>query len=131
MQHPFSISFGREDVRITTRYQPDSATSAIFATLHESGHALYEQGVAEALSRTPLAQGTSSGIHESQSRLFENQVGRSLGYWQKHFATLQAHFPAQLGNVSVTQFHRAINKVQPSLIRVEADDLQHAHHPAF
>lgn len=128
VQHPFSTSFGRDDVRITTRYQPDFATSAIFATLHETGHALYEQGIAEALSRTPLAQGTSSGIHESQSRLFENQVGRSLGYWQKHFATLQAHFPGQLGHVSVAQFHRAINKVQPSLIRVEADELTYNMH---
>jgi len=128
VQHPFSTSFGIDDVRITTRYQPDFATSAIFATLHESGHALYEQGIAPALARTPLAQGTSSGIHESQSRLFENQVGRSLGYWQKHYATLQAHFPAQLGQVSLTQFHCAINKVQPSLIRVEADELTYNMH---
>lgn len=128
VQHPFSTSFGRDDVRITTRYQPDFATSAIFATLHETGHAIYEQGIAEALSRTPIAQGTSSGIHESQSRLFENQVGRSLGYWQAHFASLQSHFPDQLGHVCVNQFHRAINKVQPSLIRVEADELTYNMH---
>ncbi|MCB1666117.1 MAG: carboxypeptidase M32 [Pseudomonadales bacterium] len=128
VHHPFSTSFGRNDVRITTRFAPEYAVSSLFATLHESGHAMYEQGIAEALDGTPIGKGTSSGIHESQSRLFENQVGRSLGYWQAHFEVLQRHFPEQLKGVSVEQFYRAINKVQPSLIRVEADELTYNMH---
>ena len=128
VHHPFSTSFGRNDVRITTRFAPGFAVSSIFAVLHEAGHAMYEQGVAEDLDRTPLGRGTSSGIHESQSRLIENQVGRSLGYWQVHFSELTRHFPKQLAGVSVEQFYRAINKVQPSLIRVEADELTYNMH---
>ena len=128
VHHPFSTSFGRNDVRITTRFAPEFAVSSIFAVLHEAGHAMYEQGVAEDLDRTPLGRGTSSGIHESQSRLIENQVGRSLGYWQVHFPELTRHFPKQLAGASVEQFYRAINKVQPSLIRVEADELTYNMH---
>lgn len=128
VHHPFSTSFGRDDVRITTRFAPEYAVSSLFATLHEAGHAMYEQGIAEALDGTPVGKGTSSGIHESQSRLFENQVGRSLGYWQAHFEELRGHFPTQLQGVSVEQFYRAINKVQPSLIRVEADELTYNMH---
>ena len=128
VEHPFSTSFGRNDVRITTRFNPEFATSSLFATLHEAGHALYEKGVGEELDRTPLAQGTSSGIHESQSRLFENQVGRSRGYWDAHFAQLQAHFPQQMGMLDAERFYRAINKVQPSFIRVEADELTYNMH---
>lgn len=128
VHHPFSTSFGRNDVRITTRFAPEYAVSSIFAVLHESGHAMYEQGIAEELDRTPLGRGTSSGIHESQSRLIENQVGRSLGYWQVHFSELERHFPKQLSGVTVEQFYRAINKVQPSLIRVEADELTYNMH---
>lgn len=126
--HPFSTSFGRNDVRITTRFAPEYAVSSIFAVLHESGHAMYEQGIAEELDRTPLGQGTSMGIHESQSRLFENQVGRSRGYWQVHFPELVRNFPKQLSGVTVEQFYRAINKVQPSFIRVEADELTYNLH---
>lgn len=128
VHHPFSTSFGRNDVRITTRFAPEFAVSSIFAVLHESGHAMYEQGIAEDLDRTPLGRGTSSGIHESQSRLIENQVGRSLGYWQVHFPELTRHFPKQLNGVTVEQFYRAINKVQPSFIRVEADELTYNMH---
>lgn len=128
VQHPFSTSFGRDDVRITTRFAPEFAVSSIFAVLHESGHAMYEQGIAEDLDRSPLGRGTSSGIHESQSRLIENQVGRSLGYWQAHFPELARHFPKQLSGVDAQQFYRAINKVQPSLIRVEADELTYNMH---
>jgi carboxypeptidase Taq len=128
VHHPFSTSFGRNDVRITTRFAPEFAVSSIFAVLHESGHAMYEQGIAEDLDRTPLGHGTSSGIHESQSRLIENQVGRSLGYWQVHFPELVRHFPKQLTGVTAEQFYRAINKVEPSFIRVEADELTYNMH---
>ncbi len=128
VHHPFSTSFGRNDVRITTRFAPEFAMSSLFATLHEAGHAMYEQGVAEELDGTPLGKGTSSGIHESQSRLFENQVGRSRGFWMQHFDALQHFFPAQLANVTAENFYRAINKVKPSLIRVEADELTYNMH---
>ena len=128
VHHPFSTSFGRDDVRITTRYSPEYAMSSLFGTMHEAGHAMYEQGIAQELDRSPLGQGASLGIHESQSRLFENQVGRSLGYWQAHFGKLQTFFPEQLSGVKVEDFYRAINKVQPSLIRVEADELTYNMH---
>lgn len=126
--HPFATSFSRDDARITTRYYPDFLNPFLFGTLHESGHAMYEQGTGPELARTPLARGTSAGIHESQSRLFENLVGRSRGYWQRHFAHLQAAFPEALGEVDTEQFYRAINKVQPSFIRVEADELTYNMH---
>jgi carboxypeptidase Taq len=126
--HPFATSFSRDDVRITTRWYPKFINPSVFGTLHESGHAIYEQGTGSDLARTPLARGTSSGIHESQSRMMENIVGRSLHYWNTHFSRLQAEFPAPLGNVSVNQFYRAVNKVQPSYIRVEADELTYNLH---
>ncbi len=126
--HPFSTSFSRDDARITTRWNPAFINAALFATLHEAGHAMYEQGTAPDLARTPLARGTSSGIHESQSRMIENVVGRSRGFWQAHFGELQAAFPAQLGGVNAEQFYRAVNKSQPSYIRVEADELTYNFH---
>ena len=126
--HPFATSFSRDDVRITTRWYPDFLSPSLFGTLHESGHAIYEQGTHPDLARTPLARGTSSGIHESQSRMVENVVGRSRGFWQTHFPVLQRQFRAQLGERSVDDFYRAINKVQSSLIRVEADELTYNLH---
>lgn len=126
--HPFAVSFSRDDARITTRWNPGFLNPALFGTLHEAGHAMYEQGTGADLARTPLARGTSSGIHESQSRMIENNVGRSLGFWQAHFPKLQSLFPEQLGNSSADAFYRAINKVQPSYIRVEADELTYAFH---
>lgn len=126
--HPFCTNFGRDDVRITTRFYPDFLNAAMFGTMHESGHAMYEQGVDPALSRTPLAHGASSGVHESQSRLWENLVGRSRGFWQANYERLQTTFPEQLGAVALEDFYRAINKVQPSLIRVEADELTYNLH---
>lgn len=128
VHHPFSTSFGRDDVRITTRYSPDHAMSALFGTMHEAGHAMYEQGIAPDLDRSPLGEGASLGIHESQSRLFENQIGRSRAYWQAHLPKLQAMFPKQLADVRLETFYRAVNKVQPSLIRVEADELTYNMH---
>ncbi len=135
--HPFEISFTRQDVRITTRYQEHFLPGALFGTLHEAGHALYEQGVAPELSRTVLASdltglyavgGASFGTHESQSRLWENRVGRSRAFWTLHFPRLQATFPDQLGDVTAAEFHRAVNRVRPSLIRVEADELTYDLH---
>lgn len=126
--HPFAISFSRDDARITTRWYPHFLSPSLFGGLHESGHALYEQGTHPDLARTPLARGTSLGIHESQSRTFENLVGRNRGFWQAHYPQLQAIFPEQLGGYTAEQFYRAINKVQPSLIRVEADELTYNFH---
>lgn len=126
--HPFASSFSRWDARITTRWYPGFLNPSLFGTLHESGHAIYEQGTHPDLARTPLARGTSSGIHESQSRMMENIVGRSWGFWRAHFPALQDHFPEQLRNVTTRQFYRAVNKVKPSFIRVEADELTYNLH---
>lgn len=126
--HPFATSFSRDDVRITTRWYPDDLRPALFGTLHESGHAIYEQNTGPELARTPLASGTSAGIHESQSRMIENLVGRSWPFWRAHFPDLRRHFPAQLAGCDAEQFYRAVNKVQPSLIRVEADELTYNLH---
>lgn len=126
--HPFAASFSRDDARITTRWYPDFLNPSLFGTLHECGHAIYEQGTHPDLARTPLARGTSMGIHESQSRMFENLIGRSRAFWQVHYPTLQAHFPEQLSSTSTEDFYCAINKVQPSFIRVEADELTYILH---
>ncbi|HEY1408074.1 MAG TPA: carboxypeptidase M32, partial [Promineifilum sp.] len=107
---------------------PDFLNPSLFGTLHECGHAMYEQGTHADLARTPLARGTSLGLHESQSRMMENIVGRSRGFWQAHFPTLQQYFPEALGESSAEDFYRAINKTQPSLIRVEADELTYNFH---
>ena len=120
--HPFSTSFAIDDVRITTRFKENYLSTGLFATLHEAGHAMYEQGIDPDLARTPLAEGASLGIHESQSRLWENLVGRSLPFWRHFYPELQETFPEQLGNVSLQAFYQAVNKVQPSVIRVEADE---------
>ena len=126
--HPFSTNLSLNDVRITTRYFQDHISPSIFATLHEAGHAVYLQNIQANLARTPLAKESSAGIDESQSRLFENLIGRSLGFWRAHFPRLKDLFPGQLGSVSPQQFHRAVNKVQPSFIRVEADELTYNLH---
>ncbi len=126
--HPFATSFGRDDCRITTRWYPNYINASVFGTLHECGHAMYEQGTDPRFERTPLARGASSGIHESQSRMIENIVGRSIGFWNAHYQRLAGTFPAALGEVTVTEFHRAINAVKPSLIRVEADELTYNLH---
>ncbi|HMK08286.1 MAG TPA: carboxypeptidase M32 [Anaerolineales bacterium] len=126
--HPFTTSFGLGDVRITTRLYPRLLSSSIFSTMHETGHALYEQGSPPELDRTPLLGGSSLAIHESQSRLWENMVGRSLPFWKGFYPRLQGLFPAGLGQVDLETFHRAINKVEPSLIRVEADEATYNLH---
>jgi carboxypeptidase Taq len=126
--HPFCTSFSPTDVRITTRVNRTFLPMALFGTMHESGHGMYEQGVNPALDRTPLCRGASPGVHESQSRLWENLVGRSRPFWEHWFPKLQATFPEQLRGVEVDTFHRAVNKVTPSLIRVEADEVTYNLH---
>jgi carboxypeptidase Taq len=126
--HPFTINFSINDVRITTRVSSDTFPSALFSTLHEGGHALYEQNSAPSLEGSFLAGGTSLGVHESQSRLYENVLGRSREFWQFYYPQLQEFFPAQLKEVSLDEFYRAINKVEPSLIRVEADEVTYNLH---
>ncbi len=135
--HPFEISFTRNDVRITTRYYPNFLPASLFGTMHEAGHGLYEQGIDPAYTRTTLATdlvglyavgGVSFGAHESQSRLWENHIGRSRRFWDLHYGMLQETFPEALGDVDVAAFHRAINKVRPGFIRVEADELTYDFH---
>lgn len=126
--HPFMTRFSIDDVRITTRFKEDDLTEGLFSTLHEAGHALYEQGVGRALERTPLARGASSGTHESQSRLWENQVGRSRGFWQHYYPDLQDAFPSELSQVDLPDFYRAINAVERSLIRTDADEVTYNLH---
>jgi carboxypeptidase Taq len=126
--HPFMIKLGRGDVRITTRFRPDDLSDGLFSTLHEAGHAMYEQGIDDALDGTPLYTGTTSGVHESQSRLWENLVGRSLPFWRRWYAPLQAAFPGVLDAVDIDTFYRAINKVAPSLIRTDADEVTYNLH---
>ncbi len=126
--HPFTTSFSIGDVRITTRFNEYDLNEGLFSTLHECGHAVYEQGIDPALEGTPLASGTSAGIHESQSRLWENLVGRGRDFWQYCYPPLQAVFPDQLGDVSEEDFYRAINKVERSLIRTDADEVTYNLH---
>ncbi len=120
--HPFETSFSRDDVRITTRFNHDWLNPALFGTMHEAGHAMYEQGSAPELDGTMLGGGTSLGVHESQSRMWENIVGRSKPFWNWALPQLQAVFPEQLAGVDLDTFYRAINRVQNSFIRVEADE---------
>lgn len=126
--HPFATAFGSEDVRITTRYVEEQPFGLLFGTMHEAGHALYEQGVDRVHHRTQLEGGASLGVHESQSRLWENLVGRSRPFWECFYPRLQARCRAQLGGVTLEQFYKAINKVERSLIRVEADEATYNLH---
>lgn len=126
--HPFTTSFGVNDVRITTRFMEDFLPSALFGTMHEAGHGLYELGVNPSYERTPLNGGASLGVHESQSRMWENLVGRSMPFWEHFYPRLKEIFPAQLGNVDLPAFYKGINKVEPSLIRVEADEATYNMH---
>ena len=126
--HPFATSFGVDDVRITTRVDPRDLTQSLFSVLHETGHALYELGVDPQLTGTPLAQGASSGVHESQSRLWENLVGRSRAYWEWAGPYLSDHFPEQLAGVTPDDMYRAVNRVRRSLIRTDADELTYNLH---
>lgn len=126
--HPFATKFSIGDVRITTRINEHDLGDGLFSTLHESGHAMYEQGIDPAFEGTPLCNGVSAGVHESQSRLWENLIGRSRPFWEYFYPELQQTFPQQLGNVSLDEFYRAINRVQPSLIRTDADEVTYNLH---
>ncbi|WP_442604011.1 carboxypeptidase M32 [Paenibacillus sp. KN14-4R] len=126
--HPFMTGINPRDSRITTRYLPRDVRSALFGTIHECGHAMYEQNISEDLAGTNLCSGTSMGIHESQSRFWENVVGRSKQFWSHNYAALQAKFPGQLDDVSVDDFYRAANHTEPTLIRIEADELTYNLH---
>ena len=126
--HPFTTSFGINDVRITTRVKENYLPTAMFGTFHECGHALYEMGIAQNLNRSPLADGASMAVHESQSRMWENLIGRSKQFWNHFYPRIQKLFPSQLGNVSLEKFYRGINAVESSLIRVEADEATYNLH---
>ena len=126
--HPFCTKFSIGDVRITTRVDEHDIGQALFSTIHESGHAMYEQGVAAALAGTPLGSGASAGVHESQSRLWENVVARGRGFWTYFYPVLQAAFPDQFRGVPLEEFYRAINKVERSLIRTDADEVTYNLH---
>ena len=127
-EHPFTTSFNPGDVRITTRVDEHDFNHMTWSCIHETGHALYEQGLPREYYGLPLGEYASLGIHESQSRLWENNVGRSLNWWRPVYPRLQQAFPAQFANVSVEQFYSGINKVHPSLIRTEADEVSYHFH---
>lgn len=127
-EHPFSTSFGPQDVRITTRISEDDFGNMTWSCIHEVGHALYEQGLPAEHYGLPLGEACSYSIHESQSRLWENNVGRSREFWQHYYPILKSHFPEQLKDITEDGFYKGINKVQPSLIRTEADELTYHLH---
>jgi carboxypeptidase Taq len=126
--HPFCTKFSAGDVRITTRVRENDIGEALFSTLHEAGHAMYEQGVEATLEGTPLNSGASAGVHESQSRLWENVIGRSREFWEHFYPLLRETFPGQFANVPLDAFYRAINKVERSLIRTDADEVTYNLH---
>ncbi len=127
--HPFCTTIGGSgDVRITTRFSEQLLSSSLFGTMHEVGHALYEQGLRSEHAFTPMGDAVSLGIHESQSRMWENMIGRSKAFWSFHFDALKKRFPGALADVSLDAFYGAINAVKPSLIRIEADELTYNLH---
>lgn len=126
--HPFTTNFNSHDVRVTTRIDENNLHEMIWSTIHEGGHALYEQGLLLDNYGLPLGEAVSLGIHESQSRLWENNVGRSLNYWKHYYPEMQKIFPAQLGKVDLNTFYKAMNEVKPSLIRTNADELTYHFH---
>ncbi|WP_286228966.1 carboxypeptidase M32 [Neobacillus mesonae] len=126
--HPFAIGLNPGDVRVTTKYDEQDFRTAVFGTIHEGGHALYEQNISKALIGTPLCNGTSTGIHESQSLFFENIVGRSLPFWKRNYSILKKFASGQFDDVAIDDFYRAINESKPSFIRIEADELTYPLH---
>ena len=127
-EHPFTTSLHNHDVRITNHYYEDSLESGIFSAIHETGHALYEMGVEDTLSGTPAGSGISMGMHESQSRFYENVIGRSKEFWIPLFSKLQQTYPTELSDVSLDDFIKGINKAEPGPIRIEADELTYPLH---
>jgi carboxypeptidase Taq len=126
--HPFTTSFGPEDVRITTRLKEDDFSYMLWSTIHEGGHALYEQGLPTEEYGLPSGSYMSLGIHESQSRLWENNVGRDFAFWEHHFPVMKGAYKEQLDGVTLQDFMRAINNIAPNLIRTEADELHYHFH---
>lgn len=126
--HPFTTNFSSTDVRVTTRLDEHDYASMTWSCIHEAGHALYEQGLPDAQYGLPLGEYASLGIHESQSRIWENNVGRSASFWNAYLPSVHKHFPDQFGTISATHFYKGINKVQPTLIRTEADELTYHYH---
>lgn len=126
--HPFTTNLHKDDVRITTHYYPHLLTSAIFSTIHECGHALYEFGIRDDISQTPVGGGASSAMHESQSRFYENILGRSPAFWRPIYGKLQEMFPEQLQDISLETYAAAINKAIPSPVRTESDELTYCLH---
>lgn len=127
-EHPFTTNFNNKDVRITTHYYEDNLASSMYAVIHEAGHAIYELGCDEKYNFSFLSGGASMGLHESQSRFFENIIGRSYAFIKRIFPKMKELFPSQLADVDDMKFYRAVNKAQPSLIRTEADDLSYTLH---
>lgn len=127
-EHPFTTSFSPQDVRVTTRVDENDFASLFWSSIHEGGHALYEQGLSSDYYGLPLGEAASLSIHESQSRLWENCVGRAMPFWKHFYPRLQQQFPSQLNDVSVDAFYKGMNKVQPSLIRTESDELTYHFH---
>jgi carboxypeptidase Taq len=126
-EHPFASGPGRDDIRITTNYHPDSLES-LFSTIHEYGHGLYSHQLPQHLERLPVGQYCSLGIHESQSRLWENLVGRSMPFWRRFYPRLQATYPEQLADVDLARFHAGVHAVKPGLIRIQADEVTYGMH---
>ncbi|WP_433742769.1 carboxypeptidase M32 [Falsibacillus pallidus] len=126
--HPFMIGLNPGDVRVTTKYDENDWRNAVFGTIHEGGHALYEQNISNELVGTPLCTGTSTGIHESQSLFYENFVGRNKAFWAQNYELLKTYSNGQFDGVSLDEFYRAINESKPSLIRIEADELTYPLH---
>lgn len=127
-EHPFTLTFNNKDARITTHYYEDDLASSMFSVIHESGHATYDMGVRDEYQYTCLAGGVSMGIHESQSRFYENLIGRSRPFIEAVYPKIQEIFPEQLADITAEQFWRAVNKAQPGLIRTEADELTYPLH---
>lgn len=127
-EHPFTTSFASTDVRITTRVDESNFASLLWSSIHEGGHALYEQGLPESEYGMPLGAAASLSIHESQSRLWENCVGRGMHFWKFFYPKLQQYFPQQLHSVSINDFYKGMNRVQPSLVRTEADEVTYHFH---
>ncbi|KPV43381.1 peptidase M32 [Alicyclobacillus ferrooxydans] len=125
--HPFMQTINRYDARVTTMYVKNDLRSSVFSTIHEGGHALYEQGISPELIGTPLCTGTSMGVHESQSRFYENMIGRSMEFWETQYPLLVERFP-NLKSMSLEEYYGAINEVQPSLIRIDADEVTYNLH---
>ena len=126
--HPFTLNLHNHDVRITNEFNKNNLESAMFSAIHETGHALYEMNIDDSLTQTPVGGGTSMGMHESQSRFFENIIGRSEAFWTPIYSKLVETYAENLKNISLEQFIKGVNKAEPSLIRTEADELSYSLH---